>query len=109
MNYLTRYYVQLNQILEFINQKFQKLKNNFLAFLFCLFLGFLIGNLFGTLVDSIRKLKIADNLLIFILIFLNEFINFVIYSKKSEITSPLKIKLYNLLNLFKIGSFRILY
>lgn len=104
MNYLTRYYSQLNQILKFINQKFIKLKKNFLSFLFSLFLGFFIGNLFGTLVDSIRKLNIADSLLILILIFLNEFANFIIYNKgKNKKNSPFKIKLYNLLNAFKIG------
>ena len=104
MHYLTRYYIQLNQILNFINQKIIKLKNNFLSFLFCLFLGFFLGNLFGTIVDSIRRLNVIDSLLIFILIFLNEFINFLIYNdKKNKIHSPLKIKFYNLLNAFKIG------
>ena len=105
MNYLTRYYFQLNQILQAINQKIKKLRKNFLSFLFSLFLGFFFGNLFGTLVDSVRKLNIADSLLIFILIFLNEFINFIIYNNgKKKKNSIFKIKLYNLLNAFKIGT-----
>ena len=105
MNYLTRYYFKLNQILRFVNQKFKKLKKNFLSFLFFLFLGFLFGNLFGTLVDSIRKINIPDSLLILILIFLNEFINFIIYHDgKSKIKSSSQIQLYNLLNAFKTGT-----
>ena len=104
MNYLTRYYSQLNKALSFINQRFIKLQKNFLSFLFLLFIGFFMGNLFGTLVESIRKFNIADSILIIILISLNEFINFIIYNNyKSKTVSQFKIKFYNLLNSFKIG------
>lgn len=104
MNYLTRYYFQLNQIFKFLDQKFKKLKENFLSFLFILFLGFFLGNLFGTLVDSIRQLNVADSILIFIIIFLNELVNFTVYGPgKSKFNSTFMIKLYNLLNIFKIG------
>lgn len=104
MNYLTRYYFRLNQIFKFLNQKLKKLKENFLSFLFILFLGFFIGNLFGTLVDYIRQLNVADSVLIFLIIFLNELVNFTVYSSgKNKFNSIFKIKLYNLLNIFKIG------
>ena len=105
MNYLTRYYFQLNQILKVINQKIKKLKKNFLSFLFSLFLGFFFGNLFGTFVEYIRKLNITDSLLILILIFFNESINFIVYKdSKNKSNSSFKIKVYNLLNAFKIGT-----
>lgn len=103
MNYLTRYYFQLNQFFQFLNQKIEKLKKNFLSFLFILFLGFFLGNLFGTLVDSIRILNIADSVLIFIIILLDEIINFIVYRANNKKRYSALIKLYNFLNIFKIG------
>ena len=104
MNNSTRYYLQLNQILKFLNQKLKKLKDNFLPFLFILFFGFFLGSLFGTLVDSIRQLNITDNFLIFILLLLIEFINFLVYRcNQNQIHSVLRTKFYNLLNILKIG------
>lgn len=102
MSYLTRYYFKLNQFFKFITKKFIKLKNNFLSFLILLFLGFFCGNLFGTFVDSIRKLNIADIFLIFLLLLFNEIVNFNAYSyhKKNKASNSKKI---NFLNSFKIG------
>lgn len=105
MNYLTRYYLKLNQIFKVVNKKSKKLKKNFLSFLIFLFFGFFFGNLFGTLMDSIRKFNIPDTLLIFILIIFNEFINFIIYHNgKKKINSTFREKIYNFLNAFKIGA-----
>ena len=104
MSYLTRYYSKLSQFFNFITRKFAKLKEGFLSFLIFLFIGFFFGNLFGTVVDSIRKFNVADSLLIFILILLNEFINFNIYSRyKKKITMEIKSKKLSFLNAFKIG------
>nr|UXE31247.1 hypothetical protein Ycf20 [Ostreobium quekettii] len=102
MSYLTRSYTKITKLLSFITKKFVKLKKNFLPFLFLLFAGFFLGNLFGTLVDSIRKLNIADSFLILLLVLFNEFINFIIYSnkKKGRLTKPKK---FSFLNAFKIG------
>ena len=101
MKYLTRYYSQFNNNIEFITRKILKLKKNFLSFLLFFFLGFFVGNLFGTFVEYIKLINISNSLLIFILIILNEFINFCVYSKKKTIY---KIKLYNFLNALKIGT-----
>lgn len=104
MNYLTRYYFKLSQFFNFIAKRFVKLKKNFLPFLFFLFSGFFFGNLFGTIVDSIRKLNIADSALIFLIILFNEFINFIIYSNyRKNIETPSQSKRFNFLNAFKIG------
>lgn len=104
MSYLTRYYSKLNQFFDFIIKKFIKLKSNFLSFLFLLFAGFFFGNLFGTLVDSIRNFNIADSALILLLILFNEFINFIIYNDdRKKINGSDKSKQYNFLNAFKIG------
>ena len=106
MNYLTRYFIQFNKILQFVNQKFINLKTNFLSFVFLLFLGFFFGNLFGTLVDPIRQLKVADSLLIAILISVNELFNFIIYSgnkAKLRYKFILKPLTYSFLNAFKVG------
>ena len=104
MSYLTRYYSKLSQFFNFITKKFLKLKEGFLSFLILLFIGFFFGNLLGTIVDSIRKLNIADSILIFILILFNEYINFNIYSDyKLTINNVIKVKNLNFLNAFKIG------
>ena len=95
---------QLDRLLKFINKKLTKLKKNFLSFLFFLFFGFFLGNLFGTLVDSIRKLNVADSFLILVLIFIIEYINFIVYNKNNKKSNfQFKITLYNFLNVFKIG------
>lgn len=104
MGYLTRYYNKLSQLFNFITRKFIRLKENFLFFLILLFIGFFFGNLFGTVVDSIRQLNVTDSFLIFLLILFNEFINFNIYSYyKKKINMPTKVKKLNFLNAFKIG------
>ena len=105
MGYLTRYYSKLSQLFKFIGIKFVKLKEGFLSFLISLFIGFFFGNLFGTVVDSIRKVNIADSFLIFIILLLNEFINFNIYSKKNKPTISMEIrsKKLSILNAFKVG------
>ena len=105
MGYLTRYYSKLSQFFNFIAKKFIKLKEGFLSFLIFLFIGFFFGNLFGTIVGSIRKLNVADSFLIFILILFNEFINFNIYSRyRSTMNNNIiKAKYLSFLNAFKIG------
>nr|UXE30937.1 hypothetical protein Ycf20 [Ostreobium quekettii] len=104
MSYLTRYYLQLNQLFRIFKRKFIKIKSNFLPFSLLLFTGFFFGNLFGTLVDSFRKLNISDIILIFLLILFNEFINFIIYGNyRMKNKSPTTSKKFSLLNAFKIG------
>nr|WEM32163.1 hypothetical protein Ycf20 [Ostreobium sp. TRHA14-720] len=104
MNYLTRYYFQLNKIFNFLIKKLKRLKENFLSFLLLLFFGFFIGNLFGTFINLIRQFNIPDSVLIFLIILINEFINFIVYrQKQNRLNSTLIIKLYNFLNIFKIG------
>ena len=103
MSYLTRYYSKLNQFFNFITKKFIKLKENFLSFLVLLFMGFFFGNLFGTIVESIRRFNVADSLLILLLILLNEFINFNIYSHSKKRNTTIKINKLSFLNAFKMG------
>ena len=104
MGYLTRYYSKLSQFFKFIAIKFVKLKEGFLSFLILLFIGFFFGNLFGTVVDSIRKFNIADSFLIFIILLLNEFINYNIYSRyKPKISTKMRSKNLTFLNAFKVG------
>ena len=104
MSYLTRSYTKISELFDFITKKFIKLKTNFLLFLFLLFAGFFFGNLFGTFVDSIRKLNIADSFLILILILFTEFINFIVYNNyRKKAANLIKSKKFNFLNAFKIG------
>ena len=106
MNYLTRYYFKISQLVNFINQKFKKLKKNILSLSFFLFAGFFLGNLFGTFVNSIRQLNVGDSFLIIIIIFLSELINFFIYKNyNTQRYIQSNQKIYSLLNAFKIGIF----
>lgn len=100
MNYLTRFYFQFNNIIKYLNTKIIKLKRNLLFLLFSLFFGFLIGNLFGTLVENIKFIYLGNTLLIIIIILITEFINFFSYNNKNSLHI---FKLYTFLNTFKIG------
>lgn len=103
MDYLTRYYSKFTQIAKFIIQKLKKIRKNFLLFLFFIFFGFFVGNLFGTFVNWVRQFNIADTVLIFILVCLNEVINFIIYRRNQRNIFNFQNKLYSFLNAFKIG------
>ena len=112
----------------FFNKLFQapyrfltKIRNFYKFFLesSCSFyLGFLIGNLFGTFLNFLRNKIIWDGIILLIIILFFEFINFIIYKKKNFITSifqnkKLLIILKNLqigillgffIDAFKVGS-----
>ena len=121
MNLLTRFFIGWNKIIKTILTKNKLLKKNFLSYLIALFFGFIFGNLFGTIISSIRQFHIWDGFLIIILLLLCETINWVVYQKKRIIILMFRrpfrilfnfvknkinkktIRFHSLLNAFKAG------
>ena len=102
---------------KFIKRSFFETKNKYLFFkkyfslgIFFLFLGFLLGNIFGTFLNLFRNYLIWDGLIVFFLIFFCEIVNYNIYTKKKKLSHifPWSLKfpvaiLWKFLNYFKIG------
>ena len=103
---------RLSQVYERIKGPIQKrifnFKSKFTQILFCLLIGFLIGNIFGTFLTFFRSIFFWDGFIVFLVLILFEFINFLIYIKPtnpfyfSKFFLQLKNKnFYYILNNFK--------
>ena len=77
----TRIVFFINQLKVYLNRKNSFFKEVFSFALFTLFVGFLIGNLFGTFLNTIRSFIFWDGLIIFIILSIMELLNFLLYSK----------------------------
>ena len=62
--------------------KIKGAKTQFLESACSFYLGFIIGNLFGTFLDLLRNKIIWDGIILITIIFFFEFLNFIIYNKK---------------------------
>ena len=77
----TRIVFFINQLKVYLNRKFFFFKEVFSFALFTLFVGFLIGNLFGTFLNTIRYFIFWDGLIVFIILSIMELLNFLLYNK----------------------------
>jgi len=77
----TRIVFFINQLKVYLNRKNSFFKEVFSFALFTLFVGFLIGNLFGTFLNTIRSFIFWDGLIIFIILSIMEVLNFILYNK----------------------------
>ena len=77
----TRIVFFINQLKVYLNRKNSFFKEVFSFALFTLFFGFLIGNLFGTFLNTIRSFIFWDGLIIFIILSIMELLNFILYNK----------------------------
>jgi len=77
----TRIVFFINQLKVYLNRKFFFFKEVFSFALFTLFVGFLIGNLFGTFLNTIRYFIFWDGLIIFLILSIMELLNFILYNK----------------------------
>ena len=77
----TRIVFFINQLKVYLNRKNSFFKEVFSFALFTLFVGFLIGNLFGTFLNTIRSFIFWDGLIIFIILSIMELLNFILYTK----------------------------
>ncbi|RYY00075.1 MAG: DUF565 domain-containing protein [Cyanobacteriota bacterium] len=81
---MTRIVLFINQFFLDLERKSSFFKEIFSFALFTLFIGFLIGNLFGTFLNTIRSFIFWDGLIIFIILSVMEFLNFFLYRKKNR-------------------------
>ena len=77
----TRIVFFINQLKVYLNRKNSFFKEVFSFALFTLFVGFLIGNLFGTFLNTIRYFIFWDGLIVFIILSIMELLNFLLYNK----------------------------
>jgi hypothetical protein len=77
----TRIVFFINQLKVYLNRRIFFFKEVFSFALFTLFVGFLIGNLFGTFLNTIRYFIFWDGLIIFIILSIMELLNFILYNK----------------------------
>jgi cytochrome c biogenesis protein CcdA len=77
----TRIVFFINKLKVYLKRKNSFFKEVFSFALFTLFFGFLIGNLFGTFLNTIRSFILWDGFIIFIILVIMEFLNFLLYNK----------------------------
>ena len=83
MTSTTNFFRQINKIKIKIQTKILIFQSIVIFSLFSLFLGFVMGNLFGTFLNSFRNLINWDGLIISLTILIIEFINYLNYKKKT--------------------------
>lgn len=76
------FFNQLSQVLNRFLLKIKSAKAQFLKSACSFYLGFIIGNLFGTFLDLLRNQMIWDGIILMMIIFFFEFLNFFIYHPK---------------------------
>lgn len=69
----------VNRWLSGISSRIQTTENNLPFHLFCLVLGFFLGNLFGTFLAALRQYISSDIVIIFMLCLLFEYISAQVY------------------------------
>ena len=81
MKNFTRIVFFIKKFCFYLQKKNSFFKEVFSFALFTLFFGFLIGNLFGTFLNTIRSFILWDGLIIFLIILLMEFYNCFLYNR----------------------------
>jgi hypothetical protein len=91
----------VSQYIGSLQDKSLFLRKNFPSMLALLLLGFLVGNVFGTFLNTLRFFFLWDGFIIFILIGLLEILNYNVYHAKNRMVSPRIVVQF--INFFKIG------
>lgn len=81
MKNLTRIVFFIKKSCFYLQRKNSFFKEVFSFALFTLFFGFLIGNVFGTFLNTIRSFIRWDGFIIFIILFIMEFYNCFLYNR----------------------------
>lgn len=76
----TRLVRNISKFIAIIQNKFYYTKNNFPIKLFFLFMGFLVGSLFGTFLPNFPQKMNSHSVSIVVIILIIEVINFLVYS-----------------------------
>lgn len=103
MNIQTRLGKLIEIIFSFTWSKLFFFGQNFSIAIFCLFLGFLSGTLFGTFLPFLRIFLPWDGLILLVLLFLIEVINYSLYHETGGPAIWYKSKGLKILNFYKIG------
>lgn len=84
----TRIFRNTRKTLIFLKKRFDFFKKNFSISVLFLFIGFFLGNIFGTFLNWLRHFIIWDGLLVFALLSFFEIISSIVYQKNSTFLSP---------------------
>ncbi len=85
MNDKTKLSLFFKNIQDSIKKKFLFFKMYFAKYILFLFLGFLLGNLFGSLLNIFRELLIWDGFIIILLLIIEEIISYLSYHSTKRI------------------------
>lgn len=80
----TRIFKNVKKSVSFLGKRFAFLSENFSISVLFLFIGFFIGNIFGTFLNWLREFIIWDGLLVFILLSFFEIISSIVYHNNSN-------------------------
>ena len=101
MIFKSKLYTFVFQYIGSLQNKFLLLQKNFPSVLALVLFGFLVGNVFGTFLNTLRFVFLWDGFIILLIIGLMEILNYNVYNVKNPILYP-KI-LVQFINFFKIG------
>ena len=83
----TRIFKNTRKTFIFLNKKFDFFKKNFSISVLFLFIGFFIGNVFGTFLNWLRHFIVWDGLLVFALLSVFEIISSIVYQNNPTFLS----------------------
>ena len=84
----TRIFKNTRKSFTFLKKKFDFFKKNFAISVLFLFIGFFIGNVFGTFLNWLRDFIVWDGLLVFALLSVFEIISSIVYQNNPTFLSP---------------------
>jgi hypothetical protein len=87
MSIETRIFKNIKKSFFFLERKFHFFKKTFSISILFLFIGFFIGNIFGTFLNWLRHFIVWDGLLIFALLSLFEIISSIVYQENFTFAS----------------------
>ena len=87
MSIETRIFKNFKKSFSFLKKKMSFLKKNFSISILFLFIGFFIGNIFGTFLNWLRHLMVWDGFLIFALLSFFEMISSIVYQNHFNFAS----------------------
>ena len=84
----TRFFKNTKKTFIFLKKRFYFFKKKFSISVLFLFIGFFIGNVFGTFLNWLRHFIVWDGLLVFALLLVFEIISSIVYQNNPTFLSP---------------------